>query len=293
MKRSLLGVAVALTLTGCSLRDANEPLEVWNTFDQPKISTEQLGENQSLLVFFREGDIQGPAANIYINGNYQASLLSNAVTPVAVCSAQNLLTTSFSSNAQFGNRSQGVNYTLPVGEVSYVKMIQESNGNLNFLRVSAEEAQQVVANLPKENQTLSRVPAPANCGEPILANETLDASALFAFNKSSARDILPKGKREIDEFVQKIGTFRGVTRIEVSGHTDPVGSEKYNRVLSQKRAETVKAILIKSGVNAPIEAIGYGESKPVVTHCSALKGKAKEACNEPNRRVDITVYGNR
>lgn len=293
MKKILLGATAALVLSACSTRGANEPLEVWNNFEKANISAEKLGENQSLLVFYREGDVQGPAANVYVNGNYQTSLLPNAVSPVAVCSAKNLLTTSFTTNAQFGNRSEGVHYTSPVGEITYVKVAQEANGKLNFVRVNADEAQQAIAQLPKESQTLSRVPAPQNCGTPVLANETLDASALFAFNKSGVKDILPRGREDIAAFAEKIPAMGGVTKVVVSGHTDPEGSDRYNQALSQKRANTVKALLQKQGVTLPVEAVGYGESQPVVTHCSSLKGKEKQACNQPNRRVEITVFGNK
>lgn len=295
MKKILLGTMAAFVLTACSAqRAANEPLEHWTNFEQANITTSNLGENQSLLVFFREGDIQGPAANIYVNGNYQTSLLPNAVSPVAVCSAKNLLTTSFTSNSEFGNRTNGVHYISPVGEITYVKVIQDNMGKLNFIRVDVEEAKQAIAHLPKENHTLSRVPAPQNCAMPVLANATLDASALFKFDKSAYKDILPAGKTSIKDFVVKLPELgEGVEKVIVSGHTDPDGSSRYNQALSQKRATTVKSALQKLGVNLPIDAVGYGESQPVVGHCAPLKGKARKECNQPNRRVEITVYGNK
>lgn len=294
MKKTILGVAVALAVTACSnSRGVEEPLEHWTNFKQDQMHSPQLADNQSLVVFYRQSDIQGPAVNVYINGNYQASLLPNAYTPVAVCSARNLFSSSFSTNVVFGNRTQGVNYTLPVNETTYVKMMQEANGNLNFIRVEPEIAMQEIAQLPKENQTLSRVPAPQNCDIPVLANSELDASALFAFNKSRYQDILPEGKKEIAEFAQHIFSLGNITKIVVSGHTDPSGSAIYNQKLSQERAETVKQALRKLGVTSLIEAVGYGKSQPVVSHCSSLKGKAKHECNQPNRRVEITVYGNK
>lgn len=295
MKKILLSSVIAFALTACSTsKEANQPLEVWNNFQQPAaVSTDKLGENQSLVVFYRENDIQGPAANVYVNGNYQTSLLPNAFSPIAVCAAKNLFTSSFTTTAAFGNRTQGVYYTTPVKQITYVKVVQERNGKLTFVEVDSDVAQQVIANLPKENQTLSRVPAPTHCGEPVLANTTLDANALFAFNKSGYRDILPAGKESINDFVKGLSTLSGVSKISVvvSGHSDPVGSERYNQALSQKRANTVKAELQKSGITLPIEAVGYGKSQPVVTHCDTLKGKEKQACNQPNRRVEITVYG--
>lgn len=294
MKKTILGAIVALSITACTTsRGVNQPLEVWKNFEQASIQSHQLGENQSLVVFYRQNNIQGPAVNVYINGDYQASLLPNAFTPVAVCAAKNLFSSSFSTNVGFVNRTQGVHYTFPINEITYVKVIQETNGKLNFIRMEKATAEEEIAQLPKENQTLSRVKVPQNCGTPVLANGELDASALFAFNKSGYKDISAKGKQDIEGFAKRILSLGSVTKIIVSGHSDPSGSERYNQRLSQKRAETVKTALQKAGVTLPIEVIGYGKNQPIVSHCASLKGKAKQECNQPNRRVEITVYGNK
>lgn len=289
MNKTLLCVGIIATLTGCA-HDTNRPLEVWNNFQDSKIST-QLGENQSLAVFYRQDDIQGPAVNIYVDGNYQASLLPNAFTPVAVCADKHLFSSSFTTNTKFGNRTQGVNYTLPVNDVTYIKVTQQ-NGKLTFTRMESAVAEQEVSQLPKENQTLSRVPAPTtNCGAGVLAVESLDASALFGFNKSGYNDILPNGKEKIREFADKAKAMPSISKITVSGHTDPIGSATYNQTLSQKRANTVKMALQEAGVTTPIEAVGYGKAEPVVTTCDAYKGAERNQCNQPNRRVEIAVYG--
>lgn len=293
MKKSLVTIVLGLVLSACSQTSINKPLEVWKNFEQSAVSTLQFGENQSLVVFYRQSDILGPAVNLYVNGDYQASLLPNAYTPIAVCSAKNLFTSSFVTNTAFGNRSQGVHYVTPVNEIVYVKVIQEKNSKLNFIRVEKSVAEQEIALLPKENQTLSRVRTAQNCGKPVLANAELNVSALFAFNKAGYNDILPNGKQEIIKFAVRIGELQGATKVVVSGHTDPEGSANYNQMLSQKRAETVKTALQSAGMNLPVEAVGYGKSQPVVTHCNNLKNKAKQECNKPNRRVEITVYGNK
>ena len=69
--------------------------------------------------------------------------------------------------------------------------------------------------------------------------------------------------------------------VEVSGHTDNVGAEEVNLILSQKRADAVRDYLIAAG--CPVErlkAIGYGYSKPLVSN-NTEKGKYL------NRRVEI------
>jgi len=72
-------------------------------------------------------------------------------------------------------------------------------------------------------------------------------------------------------------------KIEISGHTDNVGSDEYNQTLSERRANEVKNYLTSKGCNSKqLTAVGYGESKPVASN-NTDDGKAK------NRRVEFKV----
>lgn len=72
-------------------------------------------------------------------------------------------------------------------------------------------------------------------------------------------------------------------KIEVAGHTDNEGSEDSNLRLSQARAESVKAYVIKKGVDASrMIAKGYGESKPIASN-ETIEGRQK------NRRTEVRI----
>ncbi|MBX3250874.1 MAG: OmpA family protein [Myxococcales bacterium] len=75
----------------------------------------------------------------------------------------------------------------------------------------------------------------------------------------------------------------GIRRIRVEGHTDSVGPEDHNRVLSQRRAESVRRWLIEHGIDAhAVLAEGFGESRPVESNDTEL-GRAA------NRRVEFHI----
>ena len=58
----------------------------------------------------------------------------------------------------------------------------------------------------------------------------------------------------------------GMAKIVVTGHTDTVGSQRYNQALSERRANSVKTELVRLGLNASdVEAIGRGFSEPLVS----------------------------
>ena len=70
-------------------------------------------------------------------------------------------------------------------------------------------------------------------------------------------------------------------QLESGGHADSIGTEAYNQKLSERRAVSVKAYLVRKGVAADrIVAVGYGESKPMADN------KTSEG-RELNRRVEV------
>lgn len=76
--------------------------------------------------------------------------------------------------------------------------------------------------------------------------------------------------------------------VEISGHTDAVGTKAYNLLLSRKRAEAVKDFLTKKGIDARrIKAVGYGKSKPLASNDDEAEGR------ELNRRVEFIVLENK
>lgn len=71
--------------------------------------------------------------------------------------------------------------------------------------------------------------------------------------------------------------------IEVAGHTDNVGDDQKNLVLSENRAKTVMNYLLQKGVNAKqMKAVGYGETQPIADN-NTEEGRLA------NRRVMFTV----
>jgi OOP family OmpA-OmpF porin len=72
-------------------------------------------------------------------------------------------------------------------------------------------------------------------------------------------------------------------KVKIVGHTDNVGSKKYNDRLSLRRAESVKSWLVKKGISPTrITTAGVGFSEPIATN-DTPEGRAK------NRRIEFHV----
>ncbi|MCW9716594.1 OmpA family protein [Avibacterium sp. 21-594] len=129
--------------------------------------------------------------------------------------------------------------------------------------------------------------------EAVTEQISLAADALFKFDKSAKEDLLPKGRETLDELANKLTTgYVQVDKIDLVGHTDRLGSEKYNYDLGLRRAETVKAYLNDKGITAPITTASAGETQPVTKDCVGEKAtKALVACLQPDRRVVVGITG--
>ena len=110
-------------------------------------------------------------------------------------------------------------------------------------------------------------------------HSTLNEAVLFA--RGSA--VLKKGSGKVLDTVAA-DLKKNDNKFTVQGHTDSTGTEAGNMKLSQKRADAVKAALVKRGIKAErIRTKGYAAKRPVV------KDAKTAADHQKNRRV-VIVY---
>ncbi len=129
--------------------------------------------------------------------------------------------------------------------------------------------------------------AKAATTEEHLMTVVLSADALFDFDRYVLKG---SAKKSLDDFVAALKDIKW-GEIQVVGHTDRLGSAKYNQRLSERRAQAVRKLLISKGVDGKkIKAIGKGKVQPVTTDCVGEK-RSKEliVCLQPDRRVEIFV----
>jgi len=133
-------------------------------------------------------------------------------------------------------------------------------------------------------------PAPAAAARRCDAAVTFQNEEVFAFMKS---ELTQAARARLDrDVVAKLATCASVEAVVVEGHTDRMGSHKYNQKLSERRAESVKAYLVSKGVDRDrIETLGMGKTVPA-KFCPDIKGRSELiACLAPNRRAIVSIKG--
>ena len=107
------------------------------------------------------------------------------------------------------------------------------------------------------------------------------SDVLFDFNQASLK---PGAREKLSKLAGIMLAYPGVYRMEIEGHTDGVGSQDYNQKLSEDRAETVHAYLVKEGIATDriVAVRGFGKIRPVATN-DTPEGR------QQNRRVEIVI----
>ncbi len=294
-KLFLLVISSVILLSGCS-SFKRENLEIWTTFDGKEIYLPKLEENQARVFFYREDDSSGLPIKVFVDRDYLTSILKNSYKPANICSTGDLLSLGFSHNLKFVNRDMGVDYNFVAGKTHYVKIILDDKKQPVFQRVSEEEGQKVISKLKEVTHTISRVKNDRVCHKAVLKKIILGSNLLFKFNKANYSSLLVEGQKEIQRISKQIDSENShITDIKIIGYADPMGNDRYNQVLSERRAKTVKDALQFSNKNINIEYQGLGEKNLVARNCLAKFRKDRKkriACDQPNRRVEIILYGN-
>ena len=119
--------------------------------------------------------------------------------------------------------------------------------------------------------------------EVVVMTKTFEATLLdtetFELNSSKLK---PESASKLDELVQVLTDYPQA-EVVIVGHTDSSGAAEYNQMLSEKRAQSVAAVLVDRGVDSSRMTVsGEGESNPIASN-ETREGRAQ------NRRVDISV----
>lgn len=124
-------------------------------------------------------------------------------------------------------------------------------------------------------------------GDPFTVEDLVRALNILIINFDSGKyDVPPVRLAALQKgagFIKKLQQLQPTIVLEIGGHTDSVGSDASNQVLSDNRAKAVKAVLARFGVNPNgLQTRGYGATKPKFDN-NTDQGKFL------NRRIEYSV----
>jgi peptidoglycan-associated lipoprotein len=120
-------------------------------------------------------------------------------------------------------------------------------------------------------------PPPPPAPKPKPALPTSLPSGYFEFDEST---LLPEAQAKLDGVAVFMKDNPHI-KVVIEGHTDSIGTKKYNMALGQRRAQSAADYLEAKGISSSrISTVSYGETRPVASNATR-EGRAQ------NRRVDL------
>ncbi|MFT3665545.1 OmpA family protein [Piscinibacter sp.] len=214
-------------------------------------------------------------------------------------------------------RSSGFNCAMQRAACAEVELVHAGNEfnqqGWRHAKPYVQMAEDMVAEAEQRASTCNPAPAPAvappapapaavPCAPCAAAEDRrvrLFANVVFAFDRHGRADIRAGSREQLDEMLATIRREKlTVESVELAGHADRLnstGNPAYNQKLSERRAETVRALLVERGIPAQaITATAVGDTQQV-EGCERTKSSqpALQECLLPNRRVTVNVTATR
>jgi OmpA-OmpF porin, OOP family len=134
-----------------------------------------------------------------------------------------------------------------------------------------------IADAEKE-PTANVVKQPVPAVSETLANTSVVSTCYFSLSGTHIKKFSPRAIKKL-----RTALSANNAQVVVTGHTDYVGSKDYNYQLGMQRAEKIKMLLAKNGIDINrIQVASKGEEAPVYSN-KTVKGRSK------NRRVEIAI----
>ncbi|WP_164486744.1 OmpA family protein [Pseudomonas chlororaphis] len=258
--------------------------------------------DQAQVVYYRnkEGLQRSGAAHVYIDREFHTGLLPGGFTSFCLAPGSHTLGAYLDDAPSYkGKHTDLYLANLEGGRTYYLKVRED--GNTFPMPIKREEAERELQATRSQMHALSRATSVETCryyeylkDDERFKHYSLASDVLFAYGKSDYRDISVAGRNAIGQLLGELQRDGAqIQQVQVTGHTDPFGTVADNQLLGERRANTVRQMLIDGGIAESILSTSSAGSREPVVHTCYGPRVEQISCYAPNRRVAIRVELNR
>lgn len=169
--------------------------------------------------------------------------------------------------------------------LSSVTLLVAAQGNQGYVTDGSGKIVQTGSGLCVHTGSWTPADAVKGC-DPVVEKKpvpvSLNSDVLFAFDSST---LTVAGKAALDSLVSQVGG-----NVIVVGHTDRIGTAKYNKSLSEARARSVAEYLgSKAKANFAVSGVGFTQPSGKTAQCKGPVNQQLIDCLAPDRRVVVTI----
>lgn len=235
-------------------------------------SVPAVAANQSQVIYYREGVVgqRAKTAYVYIDNEFHTTLLPGAFTVFCIAPGAHGLNVALDDAPRYEGKKAQPRTTLEGGKTYFLKVSEA--GAVLPTAVTRGDAERQLASTPRQVHLLSRASAVMDCSYTVAMKRQeylLSGDVLFAFGKADHADAHAdsRGTEAAIASQLKDGAVR-LDRIDLFGHTDPVGSDAANEMLGMSRALMMRKMAVENGLSeGAISVSSKGRRELLVDSC--------------------------
>lgn len=258
----------------------------------PEINDNVIDKNVSnkiQLIFYRLDGNREFIPTIKVNDMVVGSLFPNNYAKTYACTKN--IKIGVASRGEYVGSALDEAIFLENSNLVFIKIIEQDNHKFILKQVREDIAREEIKNFNLKSNIINRYNP--KCELDTIQNksekEVVLGTFLSVFFKTNSFDLTEDTKKELDKFIAWANEYRNIDRIIIKAYTDTRGSKKYNLMLSEKRAKSVKEYMTTRDLNMPLIVQGMGETSYFSKNCNGLKGDTLDVCLQENRRVNINI----
>lgn len=298
----LLTSAPLLTTSPVLAQEPTAGQQAGRVFYAAYVGLPPVAVDQAQVVYYRsKGGVQrAGAAHVYVDREFHTGLLPGGFTSFCLVPGSHTLGAYLVDAPSYKGKNTDLYLANLEGGRTYYLKVRE-DGNTAPMSMNREDAEGELQSTRLQLHALSRASKVEACryyeylkDDARFKHYSLGSDVLFAYGKSDYRDISAAGRNAISELLGELQRDRAqIKQVQVTGHTDPFGSAADNQLLGERRANTVRQMLIDGGIAESIlSTTSAGSREPVIHTCYGPKVE-QISCYAANRRVAIRVELNR
>lgn len=322
-----LTLTSALFLSGCAFVSVPQPTTSPAAPVQA-VELDAVPEGMVRVVLVRADNDKAGVLNVFQAGRFHASLRAGDFTVLNMCANDAAYSvTSLESPTQLSDanvaRLLEMRERLNVGQQRFYKVSLQDAGAVSVQPLVQDGINW--AGLSEQRRVVSRVnldcapkqPAPVVAVAPVVtqpvpvvvpavpaavpavtqpATLNIPSDLVFPFASYSLNDAVGgvQIRQRLEQFLKESG-IKEVESVVVKGHSDPIGQPHRKELVSGERAKAVAAYVTRE-LNLPpskVKAQAMSDRELLVSNCPVKPVAQRDACNAPNRRVELVVTGRR
>lgn len=264
------------------------------TFGGQYAAVAAVGQDQAQVVYYRsEGAPGSSAANVYLDREFITALKPGGYTAFCVAPGRHMLGSYLNDAPSYSGKNDELYAATFKGGATYYLKVREEGGNhplpvARALAATELEGQRLQVHLLSRASKVQPCRHYGYLDAPMVALREFVLPADTTFDRRSGMS--QAGNHQIQSLLAELQRESAqITRVEVEGHTDPLGAAADNQLLGQRWADTVRGALIRNGVpQAMTQAVSAG-SRTLVKHGCYGSQDEQRTCYAPNRRVVLRV----